>query len=73
MKTRFLLGVVVVVGLCLTFPFPSQRVLSFFSEVVQPVYAQGSADTDFWVFDGHLHPWASGYRRGGNWGDPDFS
>jgi len=73
MKTRFLLGVVVVVGLCLTLPIPSQRVVSFFSEGLQSVYAQGSADSKFWVFDGHLHPWASGYRRGGNWGDPDFS
>jgi len=67
MKTRFLVGIVFVVGLCLT--LPSQSMFSVFSAGLEPVYAQGSANTKFWVFDGHMHPTSS--RRRGNIGDPN--
>jgi len=67
MKTRFLVGIVFVVGLCLS--LPSQSIFSVFSAGLEPVYAQGSATTKFWVFDGHMHPTSS--RRRGNIGDPN--
>ncbi len=44
--------------------------LPFFA-TLQPVYAQGSADAKFWVFDGHMHPTSSVYRRGGTLGEPN--
>ena len=67
MKTRFFVGIVFVVGLCLT--LPSQSIFSVFSAGLEPVYAHGSANTKFWVFDGHMHPTSS--RRRGNIGDPN--
>ncbi len=32
--------------------------------------AQSLQDGKFWVFDGHMHPTSSAYRRGGNIGEP---
>ena len=48
MKTRLLVGIVFVVGLCLS--LPSQSIFSVFSVGLEPVYAQGSANTKFLVF-----------------------
>ena len=45
-------------------------VLTPFSADLQPVYAQVSEDAKFWVFDGHMHPTSSVYRRGGTIGEP---
>ena len=69
MKTRFLVGIVFVVGLCLS--LPSQSIFSVFLAGLEPVYAQGSANTKFWVFDGHTHPTWSVYYRGGTIGEPN--
>ncbi len=33
-------------------------------------HAQSSQDGKFWVFDGHMHPTSSAYRRGGDIGEP---
>ena len=46
-------------------------VLAPFSADLQPVYAQVSEDAKFWVFDGHMHPTSSVYRRGGTIGEPN--
>ena len=69
MKARFLLGVVFVVGLCLT--LPSQSIFLVFSAGLEPVYAQSSWEDKFWVFDAHMHPISSVYRRGGTIGTPN--
>ena len=33
-------------------------------------HAQSSSDSKFFVFDGHMHPTSSAYRRGGHIGEP---
>ncbi len=48
--------------------------LGIFSPVFWPgsstSHAQSSQDGKFWVFDGHMHPTSSAYRRGGDIGEP---
>jgi len=44
---------------------------AIFSSGLQAVYAQDSANAKFWVFDGHMHPTSSVYRRGGTLGEPN--
>jgi membrane dipeptidase len=42
-----------------------------FFPAVPSVYAQASDNPRFWVFDGHMHPTSSVYRRGGTLGEPN--
>ncbi len=69
MKQRFLIPVILTVGLGLTLSFQPGLFPSL-STGVQSLYAQGSEST-FWVFDGHMHPISSVYRRGGTIGEPN--
>ncbi len=70
MKKLFLIPVILTVGLGLTLSFQRGLLPSLLTGV-QSVYAQGSADSKFWVFDGHMHPVSSVYRRGGTIGQPN--
>ncbi|MCH8015965.1 MAG: dipeptidase [Acidobacteria bacterium] len=70
MKKRFLIPVILTVGLGLTLSFQPGLFPSL-STGVQSLYAQGSPESTFWVFDGHMHPISSVYRRGGTIGEPN--
>ncbi len=67
MKTRFLIGLTLAVGLSVISSPPAGLLPSPF----QPVYAQVSAEKKFWVFDGHSHPTWSVYARGGTIAQPN--
>ena len=76
MKSRFLIGLTVAVGWSVNLSLRLMELLPFFSTGLQPVYAQGSGEKRFWVFEGHTHPTWSVYARGGmiaepnsDWGD----
>ncbi len=76
MNTRFLIGLNFAVGLSVNLSLRLTELLPFFSTGLQPVYAQGSGEKRFWVWDGHTHPTWSVYARGGmiaepnsDWGD----
>ena len=70
MRKRFLIPVILAVGLGLTLFFQSGLFPSL-STGVRSLYAQGSPESTFWVFDGHMHPISSVYRRGGTIGEPN--
>ena len=70
MKQRFLIPVILIVGLGLTLSFQPGFFPSL-STGVRSLYAQGSQESPFWVFDGHMHPISSVYRRGGTIGEPN--
>jgi membrane dipeptidase len=70
MQRRFLIPLILTVGLGLTL-FLEPGLFPSFSINHLPVYAQDSADSEFWVFDGHMHPISSVYRRGGTIGEPN--
>ena len=53
MKQRFLIPVILIVGLGLTLSFQPGLFPSL-STGVQSLYAQGSQESTFWVFDGHM-------------------
>jgi len=70
MKKRFLILMILTVGWGLTLSFQPGLFPSL-STGVQSLYAQGSPEKKFWVFDGHMHPISSVYRRGGTIGEPN--
>ena len=70
MKTRFLTRVTFTALLCLILTVVFSGSLPTFSALFQPIYAQES-EQKFWVFDGHMHPMSSVYRRGGTIGEPN--
>ncbi len=70
MKTRFLIGLTFAVGLSLTLSHQFERLLPFFSNGLQPVYAKDAAQKKFWGFDGNTHPTWSVYARGGTIAEP---
>ena len=70
-RTALLLILAIAVGLYFSRSFQVGGLLAPFSAGLQSVYAQGSADAKFWVFDGHMHPTSSVYRRGGTLGEPN--
>ena len=65
MKTRFLIGLTLAVGLSVSLSLILAGLVPFFSTGLQPVYAQDAGEKKFWVFDGHTHPTWSVYARGG--------
>ena len=69
MKTRLAVPLTLVLGLCLALSFERGSVFPSLSTALETVYAQDS-NTKFWVFDGHMHPTSSAYRRGGHIGEP---
>ena len=58
MKKRFLILMILAVGLGLTLSFQPGLFPSL-STGVQFLYAQGSPESTFWVFDGHMDPTSS--------------
>jgi len=70
MQKRFLSLMILTVGLGLALSLQPSLFPSL-STGVQSLYAQGSTDSKFWVFDGHMHPISSVYRRGGTIGEPN--
>jgi len=70
MKRRFLIPVILTVGFGLTLSFQTGLFPSL-STGLQSLYAQGSWEDKFWVFDAHMHPISSVYRRGGTIGEPN--
>lgn len=60
MKARFVVPFSLVLGLCLALFFEPGSVFP----------AAQDSETEFWVFDGHMHPTSTAYRRGGNIGEP---
>jgi len=70
MKKSFLILMILIVGLGLTLSF-QPGLFPTLSTGVQSLYAQGSQESTFWVFDGHMHPISSVYRRGGTIGEPN--
>ena len=69
MKKHFLMVATFVVGLGLALSL-QLGLLSPWMEGLQSLYAQGSAETKFWTFDGHMHPTWSVYYRGGTLAEP---
>ncbi|MCZ6769532.1 MAG: membrane dipeptidase, partial [Acidobacteria bacterium] len=71
MKTRVLIGVAFVLGLgLLILAFPLGLWTSF-PAGLQALHGQGSEESQFWVFDGHMHPTWSVYYRGGSLAEPN--
>ena len=70
MKTRFLTRVTFTALLCLILTVVLTGSLQPFSALFERIYAQES-EQKFWVFDGHMHPMSSVYRRGGTIGEPN--
>ena len=69
MKKHCLMVATFVVGLGLALLL-QPGLLSPWLEGLQPLYAQGSEETKFWTFDGHMHPTWSVYYRGGTLAEP---
>ena len=67
---RFSVLVLMIGAVFLALSF-SQGIFSppFWTGLTSP--AQNSWDSKFWVFDGHMHPVSSVYRRGGTIGEPN--
>jgi len=61
MKARFAVPLTLVLGLG----------LALFFELGSVFPAAQDSNTEFWVFDGHMHPTSS--RQSGNMGDADYS
>ena len=71
MKTRFLIGAAFVLGLGLLVLAFQVGLWSSFPAGLQALHAQGSEESKFWVFDGHMHPTWSVYYRGGSLAEPN--
>ncbi len=70
MKTRFLIGAAFVLGLGLLVLAFQLGLWTSFPAGLQALHAQGSEESQFWVFDGHMHPTWSVYYRGGSLEEP---
>ena len=69
-RQKIAFGLVLAIAAGLYFSHPIDF-LSIVPSGLNSLYAQGSDDNTFWVFDGHMHPTSSVYRRGGTIGEPN--
>ncbi|MCH6570626.1 MAG: hypothetical protein IH794_11020, partial [Acidobacteria bacterium] len=68
---RFTVRLLIIGALFLALSFLFQVFSPPFSLGFLTSHAQSSWDNKFWVFDAHMHPISSVYRRGGTIGQPN--